>query len=69
MGGNLALLSTIVLPNNLKLLTDRLPKSKYDDDSRMTKSFKNIIREETSPSSPTDVEDNSRKYRPRIEKS
>eukprot|EP00347_Sterkiella_histriomuscorum_P019924 403339782 len=69
LGGNLALLSTIVLPNNLKLLTDRLPKSKYDDDSRMTKSFKNIIREETSPSSPTDVEDNSRKYRPRIEKS
>lgn len=26
------LLSTIRLPNNLKLLSDRLPKSKYDED-------------------------------------
>lgn len=28
----LQLLSTIRLPNNLKLLSDRLPKSKYDED-------------------------------------
>jgi NIMA (never in mitosis gene a)-related kinase len=30
LGGNLALLNTIKLPKNLKLLTDRLPKSKYE---------------------------------------
>ena len=74
MGGNVALLSTIVLPNNLKLLSDRLPKSKYEDNSnKMTKSHKQIIREETSPSSPTDVEDytnkSNNKYRPRNDKS
>lgn len=34
----------------------------------MTKSHKQIIREETSPSSPTDIEDN-RKYRMRNDKS
>ena len=28
------MLSTIRLPKNLKLLTDRLPKSKYDDDQQ-----------------------------------
>ena len=70
MNSNPALLSTIVLPNNLKLLSDRLPKSKYDDDfkDRSSKSYKQIIREETSPSSPTDTDD-TRKYRPRNEKS
>ena len=29
MGGNLELLSTIKLPKNMKLLTDRLPKANY----------------------------------------
>eukprot|EP00347_Sterkiella_histriomuscorum_P012181 403369583 len=33
LGGNLSLLNTIKLPKNLKLLTDRLPKSKYEEES------------------------------------
>jgi len=37
LGGNIELLSTIVLPTNLKLLTERLPKSKYEE-PKMTKS-------------------------------
>jgi hypothetical protein len=32
LGGNLTLLNTIKLPKNLKLLSDRLPKSKYEED-------------------------------------
>lgn len=31
LGGNLSLLKTIKLPKNLKLLTDRLPKSNYGE--------------------------------------
>ena len=31
LGGNLGLLNTIKLPKNLKLLSDRLPKSKYNN--------------------------------------
>ena len=33
LGGNLILLNTIKLPKNLKLLSDRLPKSKYDEEN------------------------------------
>lgn len=32
LGGSLSLLKTIILPKNLKLLSDRLPKSKYGED-------------------------------------
>ena len=31
LGGSLSLLKTIKLPKNLKLLSDRLPKSKYGE--------------------------------------
>jgi hypothetical protein len=40
LGGNLTLLSTIKLPKNLKLLSDRLPKSKYDQDLQEVSSVK-----------------------------
>ena len=33
LGGNKELLNTIKLPKNLKLLSDRLPKSKYYHES------------------------------------
>ena len=45
----MALLSTIKLPKNLKLLTDRLPKSKYEDESKGSR--QNLLNENHSSKS------------------
>jgi hypothetical protein len=38
------LLSTIRLPNNLKLLSDRLPKSKYEEGAAAETQHNNLMR-------------------------
>ncbi len=51
LGGNLSLLNTIKLPKNLKLLTDRLPKSKYDEESKGGSSHTAVLKEVKSTKS------------------
>lgn len=43
LGGNLTLLNTIKLPKNLKLLSDRLPKSKYEEENHDVRSLLNEV--------------------------
>ena len=71
LGGNLSLLNTIKLPKNLKLLTDRLPKSKYEEDGTASvsgsthKGGKNLLHESSSVKSIKTIPDksNKRSYR------
>lgn len=52
LGGNMSLLNTIKLPKNLKLLTDRLPKSQYEGDGQSSKG--NLLSEVKSTKSLSD---------------
>lgn len=47
----MSLLNTIKLPKNLKLLTDRLPKSKYDEDAQSQSSYSHVLTEVKSTKS------------------
>ena len=44
----MTLLNTIKLPKNLKLLSDRLPKSKYDEDKKVVGNKMSVLHEVNS---------------------